>query len=136
MQKHILVVDDEAPIRDLLGSFLSRKGYRVTTVSSAIEAEDAVGKDVPDLVITDLQLENSDGLEMIDRLKAVLPETPMMLLTGVLFDPRVVRETLKKKVSCYVEKTAPLSRILEEVQGLVGKRPRAGQIRTIRPRAP
>jgi CheY-like chemotaxis protein len=121
MQKHILVVDDEAPIRDLLGSFLTRKGYRVTTVASALEAEDAAGKDIPDLVITDLQLENSDGLEMIDRLKAILPETPMMLLTGVLFDPKVVRETLKKKVSCYVEKTAPLSRILEAVQGLVGR---------------
>ncbi len=120
MQKHILVVDDEAPIRELMGAFLTQKGYRVTTVSSAIEAEDAAGKDVPDLVITDLQLENSDGLEMIDRLKAILPETPMMLLTGVLFDPMVVRQTLKKKVSCYVEKTAPLSRILEAVRGLVG----------------
>jgi hypothetical protein len=45
----------------------------------------------------------------------------MMLLTGVLFDPRVVRETLQKKVSCYVEKTAPLTRILSAVQGLVGR---------------
>ena len=121
MQKHILVVDDEATIRDLLELFLSRSGYRVTAVSSAPEAEEAAAKDRPDLVITDLQLEDSDGLEMVDRLKALLPDTPMMLLTGVLFDPRVVRETLKKKVSCYVEKTAPLTRILSAVQGLVGR---------------
>jgi DNA-binding NarL/FixJ family response regulator len=43
-----------------------------------------------------------------------------MLLTGVLFDPKVVRETLQKKVSCYVEKTAPLSKILEAVRALIG----------------
>ena len=119
MQKHILVVDDEAVIRDLLDMFLTRNGYRVTAVSSAPEAEETAARDRPDLVITDLQLEDSDGLEMVERLKALLPETPMMLLTGVMFDPKVIRETLKKKVSCYVEKTAPLTRILAAVQGLV-----------------
>jgi hypothetical protein len=45
---------------------------------------------------------------------------PVILLTGVLFDPEVVRDTISKKVSCYIEKTATLSRILEEVQRLVG----------------
>ena len=120
MQKHLLVVDDEAAIRELLASFLVRKGYRVTTVASALEAEELASRDKPDLVISDMQLEASDGLEMIDRLKAMMPDTPMMLLTGVLFDPKVVRETLQKKVSCYVEKTAPLSKILEAVRALIG----------------
>jgi CheY-like chemotaxis protein len=120
MQKHLLVVDDEAAIRELLASFLDRSGYRVTAVASALEAEEHAARDKPDLVISDLQLEASDGLEMIDRLKTLMPETPMMLLTGVLFDPKVVRETLQKKVSCYVEKTAPLSKILEAVRSLIG----------------
>ncbi len=120
MPKHIIVVDDEAIIRDLLASVLVRDGYRVTTVSSAFAAEEVAARDRPNLVITDLQLEDSDGLEMITRLRSHLPDTPMMLLTGVLFDPRVVREVLNKKVTCYVEKTAPLSRILGEVRRLAG----------------
>jgi DNA-binding NtrC family response regulator len=120
MKKHILIVDDEAVIRELLEEFLTQTGYRVTTVASAHEAEAVAGRDKPALVITDLQLEDSDGLEMVDRLKSLLPETPMMLLTGVLFDPKVIREVLHKKVSCYVEKTAPLSKILEEVRRLIG----------------
>jgi CheY-like chemotaxis protein len=117
-QKHILLVDDEADIREMLGSFLSGNGYRVTAVGSAIEAERIAGSDRPHLVITDLQLEYSDGLEMVGRLKALLPETPMILLTGVLFDPKVVREVLTKVVSSYIDKTAPLSRILQEVRRL------------------
>ena len=117
-RKHILIVDDEAVIRELLEAFLSQAGYRVTAVPSALEAEAIAARDEPDLVITDLQLEESDGLEMVARLKAVLGETPMILLTGVLFDPKVVREVLHKKVSAYIEKTAPLSKILEEVRRL------------------
>ena len=120
VQKHILIVDDEASIREVLESFLTQSGYRVTAVSSAREAEAVAGRDVPNLVITDLQLEDSDGLEMIDRLKTLLPDTPMMLLTGVLFDPKVVRDVLNKKVSCYIDKLAPLSRIMSEVERLLG----------------
>jgi DNA-binding NtrC family response regulator len=120
MQKHILIVDDEEVIRELLEAYLSQNGYRVTPVPSAFEAEAIAARDKPDLVITDLQLEDSDGLDMVTRLKSLLPDTPMMLLTGVLFDTRVVREVLNKKVSSYVEKTAPLSRILEEVRRLAG----------------
>jgi len=58
---------------------------------------------------------------MIEQLKATLPNTPMMLLTGVFFDPQVVRDTLGKKVACYLQKTSPLARILEEVQQLIGR---------------
>ena len=123
MPKHIIVVDDEAIIRDLLASVLERAGYRVTAVSSAFAAEEAAVRDKPNLVITDLQLEDSDGLEMVARLKSHFPETPMMLLTGVLFDPQVVREVLNKKVSSYVEKTAPLARILAEVKRLTEDQP-------------
>jgi CheY-like chemotaxis protein len=118
MQKHILVVDDEADIRDLLKEFLGHSGYRVTAVPSAIEAQEIVERDAPNLIISDLQLEDSDGLDMIEHLKSKLPNTPMMLLTGVLFDPKVVRDTLSKKVSCYLEKTSSLARILEEVRRL------------------
>jgi two-component system OmpR family response regulator len=116
--RHILVVDDEVVIRELLEAYLTQHGYRVTAVPTAFEAEAVAARDTPHLVITDLQLEESDGLEMVGRLKTLLPDTPMMLLTGVLFDTRVVREVLNKRVSCYVEKTAPLAKILEEVRRL------------------
>lgn len=118
-KKHILIVDDEANIRELLEEFLTQNGYRVTPAQSAIEAHKVARTDPPNLIISDLQLEDSDGLDMIKSLKETLPNTPMMLLTGVLFDPKVVRDTLSKKVSCYLDKTASLSQILAEVQRLL-----------------
>jgi len=120
MSQPILIVDDEAAIRELLGEYLGGQGYRVAAFASAAEAERAAQAEAPRLIISDLQLEESDGLEMIARLKASRPDTPIILLTGVLFDPEVVRTTLSQKVSCYLEKTSSLGRILEEVRRLAG----------------
>lgn len=120
MKKHILIVDDEVEIRDLLGLFLTGNGYRVTALETALEAQRFVQNDKPDLIISDLQLEDSDGLEMIDQLKATLPDTPVILLTGVFFDAQVFRDTLSKRVSAYLMKTSPLSHIHEEIQRLIG----------------
>lgn len=119
--KHILIVDDEADIREMLTEVLTRKNYRVTAVATAGEAQQIAGSDAPKLIISDLQLEDQDGLQMIDQLKGSHPDTPVMLLTGVHFDPHVIRTTLNRKVSSYVQKTAPLARILAEVERLIGK---------------
>jgi DNA-binding NtrC family response regulator len=121
MKKHILIVDDEAEIRDLLAEFLTMQGYRTTVAASTDEAQRAVARDVPDLIICDLQLDDSDGLILIEQMKKNLPSTPVLLLTGVYFEPSVVREVLSKTVAAYLYKTAPLKEILTTVEQLVGK---------------
>lgn len=119
MKKHILIVDDEVTIRELLAQYLGRQGYRVSAVGSAREAEKLVASDVPHLIISDLQLEESDGLAMIARLKSLLPNTPIILLTGVLFDPETVETTLGKNISGYLQKTTPLTQIVAEIERLI-----------------
>ena len=119
MNNHILIIDDEANIRDLLSRFLSGIGYRVTSASSVSEALRAARREPPDLMISDLQLEDGDGLAMIAQLKSELPQFPVILLTGVLFDREVVDKVLNNIVSCYLEKTSPLSKIQETVQSLL-----------------
>ena len=123
MKKHILVVDDEVPIRELLAQYLDRSGYRVTAVGTATEAEKLIAIDPPQLVMTDLQLEESDGLVMIEQLKTSLPDVPVILLTGVLFDPEVIEGALSRKVSSYLHKTTPLTQILSEIRRLIGDPP-------------
>ena len=124
MKKHILIVDDEAEIRDLLSQYLTSSGFRVTAAATPTEAFAVVERDAPDLVVSDLQLEESDGLSMLDRIKAQLPNVPLILLTGVLFEQDVVERTLKGKINCYIEKTAPLSRVLGEIKRLTDAPPR------------
>ena len=56
---------------------------------------------------------------MIAQLKSELPQFPVILLTGVLFDREVVDKVLNNIVNCYLEKTSPLSKIQETVQSLL-----------------
>lgn len=121
MPPHILVVDDEANIREMLQQLLSITDYRVTPVATVDEALRVVAADRPQLVITDLQLEDSDGFELAERVKAIAPEVPILLLTGVLFDRESLETGSGKAIAAYVEKTAPLAHILSEVQRLLGR---------------
>lgn len=120
MPKHILSIDDEAPILDLIQRFLTAKGYRVTTAQTAAEARKVVETDPPDLIITDLQLEDSDGLKLVEEIHDRLPAAPVILLTGVLFDARAVEENIGKRVSAYVDKTSSLKKLVSEVHRLLG----------------
>lgn len=119
MPSHILLVDDEASIRNLLLEVLERAGHRVTAVATVEEALSVVRSDCPQLVITDLQLEESDGIELAEQVKALAPQVPILLLTGILFDRNVLQETVGDKISSFLEKTSPLSRIREEVDRLL-----------------
>lgn len=120
MKKHILLIDDETEILEVLKQVLTLEGYRVTAVTSAAEAKKLATTDRPDLVSTDLQLEDSDGLQLVEQLKTMYPDLPVILLTGVFFDPKVIEGSLSKKVSGYLSKTAPLKDYIQEVKRHLG----------------
>ena len=120
--KHILIVDDEAQIRAILSQVLLNHGYRVSEAESVAGAMETTRRDRPDLIISDLQLEESDGFDFIDQVKQIAPEIPVILLTGVLFDADVIRRLGQEKIAAYIEKTAPLERILSEVRKNLGER--------------
>ncbi len=119
MQHHILSIDDEDIIRDLLGELLEAHGFRFTGVATPREALAIARDDPPDLIITDLQLEESDGLELVDKFAEFVPDAPVILLTGILFDTKTVDEKLTGKISAYISKTAPLDTLLKEINRLL-----------------
>lgn len=123
--KHILLVDDEAVIRELLAEVLAISGHRVSQAATAAAAKQVLARERADLIITDLQLEQSDGLALIAEIKADHPEVPTLLLTGVLFDEETVDARIREKASAYLPKTAPLKTILAEVTRLLGPHPAA-----------
>jgi CheY-like chemotaxis protein len=118
----ILIIDDEAPIRDLLSRYLSSNGFTVSPAGSAAAAMKDIEQASPDLVISDLQLEDADGLELIGRIKERFPQVPVILLTGALFEPDVVEHTLRDKVNRYLPKTSSLGLIVSTVRELLPPR--------------
>jgi DNA-binding NtrC family response regulator len=78
----ILVVEDEAYVRDSLVELLRFRGFDVTAVGSVAEATASLLRASVDLVLTDLRMPEADGLELLRRLQASSPELPVLILTG------------------------------------------------------
>ena len=78
----ILVVDDDATIRDTLSDFFDALGFRVRVAATASEARRLAAADAPDLAMVDLRLPDADGLTLQQALLADDPELGVVLLTG------------------------------------------------------
>ncbi|RAX20849.1 MULTISPECIES: response regulator transcription factor [unclassified Actinomyces] len=79
----VLLVDDEAPIRASLGSYLERSGYRVLRASDGVEALDLLGAYSIDIIVSDVLMPRMDGRELVRRVRAGGTWTPIILLTQV-----------------------------------------------------
>jgi len=82
MQYEILLVDDEHVILDTIGPALEEKGYKVTSVDNGKAAIELIAKRNFDLVITDLVMDEPDGIQVLKNTKELNPETMVIILTG------------------------------------------------------
>ena len=78
---HVLVVDDDAEIRKLLGEYLERNGFRVSLATDGIEMRRALDRSRPDIVVLDLMLPGDSGLKLCRDLR-VESSLPVIMLTA------------------------------------------------------
>ncbi len=83
MKPRVLIIDDDASVRESLGKVLRGAGYEVTT---AADGEEAVTRFVPaqtDLVLLDLNLPFQSGWDVFERLTTQQPTMPLIIITGM-----------------------------------------------------
>jgi two-component system response regulator AtoC len=80
--RSVLVVDDEADVRTLLTDLLTEEGYKVRPADTAAKAVAEIEKDLPDLVMMDVQLPDQDGIALLRQLKKEHPELEMIVMTA------------------------------------------------------
>lgn len=78
----ILVVDDEASIREIISEFLGMEGYKVKTASDGLEAAEIMAVNEFDLVVTDLSMPNMDGFGLIKKALELQPMVTVIILSG------------------------------------------------------
>jgi two-component system response regulator PilR (NtrC family) len=113
---HILVVDDERSMRDLLAITLRQDGYDVTTVDGGEAAVDALNAGGFDLVITDLRMRKVDGLSVLRATKELSPDTVVLVITAFASTETAVQAM---KLGAYDYITKPFK--LEEIRLTVEK---------------
>lgn len=79
---HILIIDDEASLRQTLARILQRAGFEVTTAANGAEGASLVSQHPFDLVYLDIRMPDMSGLELLKSIHAKYPELPVILFTA------------------------------------------------------
>jgi DNA-binding response OmpR family regulator len=83
MSQHVLVVDDDPTVSDVVRRYLERSGFEVTLAADGAQALAAAAGQRPDLVVLDLMLPGLDGLEVCRRLRDRDADLPVVMLTAL-----------------------------------------------------
>lgn len=115
MTPRILIIDDAEGVRRSLEDILGDDGYRVLGASTAAEAKASLARDAVDLVLLDLHLPDSDGLELLAELGREFDDLPVIVITGHGNIDSAVEAT-RLGAYDYLEKPLSLSRVLLTVR--------------------
>ena len=78
----LLIVDDEPPIRTLLAQILTRSGYRVRSCAGGLSALSEIGRETPDILLSDLHMPGMSGFELLALVRQRFPEIKTIAMSG------------------------------------------------------
>jgi len=122
----VLVVDDEAIVRESLRDWLSDAGYRVLTAENGPQALETIGKEKPSIAIADLVMPGMDGIELLKKAKEISPSIEVIIITAYGSIPTAIaamregaydyieKPFCPEKVELLIEKLVEHQRLLEE----------------------
>jgi two-component system, OmpR family, phosphate regulon response regulator OmpR len=117
-QPHILIVDDDMRIRELLRSYLNDNGYLVSLAASASEARERLRGIVFDVIVLDVMMPGEDGISLANGLRAAGTDTPILMLSA-LAEPRDRIAGLQSGVDDYLSKPFEPQELLLRLQSLL-----------------
>jgi response regulator RpfG family c-di-GMP phosphodiesterase len=117
----ILIVDDDAAVRDVIAVLLGEEGYACTVVGSAEAALDAVRRDEYPLVISDVRMPGRDGFWLLERMRDGHPDTAVVLLTA-FGDTEAAVECLRNGAADYLLKPPKVTELIRAIERALGRR--------------
>ena len=118
--KKILVVDDEDDVRLFLQDFLSERDLNVLSAATGEEALEIVERQQPDIVLLDLMMPGMDGIECLEKIKKMYPNTNIIMITALNDEVRVARAR-KLGAHNYILKPFSLGYLETELMKLIGE---------------
>lgn len=114
----ILIVEDDITFSLMLTTWLGKKGFVVRSSSSVSDAKRRLGKDVFDLVISDLRLPDSDGIDLLKWLKSTHPSLPLIMMTSYA-EIQTAVQAMKLGAADYIAKPLNPDELLGKIKELV-----------------
>jgi two-component system phosphate regulon response regulator OmpR len=126
---HLLVVDDDRRIRQLLQTFLAENGFRITAAASAAEAREKMRIMAFDLVVLDIMMPGEDGLSLTQSLRASGEGVPVLMLSA-LAEPSDRIAGLETGSDDYLAKPFEPRELLLRIRGLLRRQAQTAPART------
>jgi CheY-like chemotaxis protein len=120
-----LIVDDDSAIQHLFEQFLQGEGFSTSIAANGLEAIILIKENPPDLIITDIIMDGMDGLALIREVKKIIPETPIIAISGGQRMMSVDFEQPAEKTGSnqFLEKPVRLAELLQSIYRLLGENP-------------
>ena len=127
----ILVIDDERAIRNTLKDILEYEKYQVELAENAVSALKAVKNNEFDIILCDIKMPETDGLELLPELIDLQPDTPVVMISGHGNIDTAV-EAIKKGAYDFIEKPLDLNRLLITIRNAMDKSTLVNETKTLR----
>lgn len=120
---NILIIEDEAAIRRVLVKILTEenKSYKVSEAEDGLAGIEAIKKTDFDLVLCDIKMPKMDGVEVLEAVKKIKPEVPMVMISGH-GDLETAVNTMRLGAFDYISKPPDLNRLLNTVRNALDKK--------------
>ena len=119
--QRLLIVDDEASIRDMLAFFFHKKGFEVMTASNFTEGQASALRSTPDLVLCDIKMPDGNGLDLLKKIKTESPKTPVIMITAHTSTPDAI-EAMKLGAVDYIAKPFNIEELALIVDRALGEK--------------
>ncbi|MGO9829757.1 MAG: HD domain-containing phosphohydrolase [Myxococcaceae bacterium] len=117
----ILIVDDDASVRDVISVLLQEEGYECRTAAGAEEALEVAAQEAPPLVISDMKMPGRDGIWLLEAFRERHPETAVVMLTGY-GDTEAAVDCLRRGAVDYLLKPPKLTDLIRAIERALAKR--------------
>jgi DNA-binding NtrC family response regulator len=116
----ILIIDDEAGIRDSLETLLTLEGFRVDMAGDGFAGLDLLTRNTYDLLLLDLALPGESGIDLLPRIKSLVPDLPVIMITAYGTVGNVV-DAIRAGASNFVQKPWNNEKLLADIRVAIGK---------------
>lgn len=131
MKKRALVIDDDISMLELLKFQLNAEGFEVMTAANGQKGLNFVGENEFDIILTDLNLPDFNGLEIVQRCKEISPETEIIMVTGYGSTEKAIEAT-KAGAFYYVEKPIEFEELFVLIEKAVERKQQTREIKELR----
>ena len=118
--QRILIIDDEAGIRDSLETLLTLEGFRVDLAGDGVSGLDQLTRNAYDLMLLDLALPGESGIDLLPRIKVLVPDLPVIMITAYGTVGNVV-DAIRAGASNFVQKPWDNEKLLADIRIAIGK---------------